>query len=578
MIKLFPQDATEEQLKTNGIAILDNAITENSVQEVKNGQFSFDFEYSSSGKYSNLIEGNMIVVATTPHGEQPFRIYDIIEHIGYLEVQCNHLFYDLADDFIEDTNLVNLTGTNVMGKLNSTMQYPSKFRFSSDIDKVANARIVRMNPVEMLLDTGKDNSFISRWGGELIRDGYDVKLLKDSGIDNGYKIKHGKNLTGYDYDIDYQQVVTRIMPYGFDGLMIPEKYVDSPIINDYSHIKIKKVEYKDVKAISENSTVDQDDALPLEDAYAELRRLAKKDFEVNNFDKPQINIKIKFKHLGDTKEYEQFKKLQHIGIWDKVHIQLPNVEVVSKILSYKFNAISKKYTEIVLGTETKKSIIQQGNDTSSKVDEVDNKVDDVSKNVEETKDKVSNDLKEIRSDLNDYDEHIKDLGGQINDTRDDMFNFINQPGDGVIKFSPDRDNPTDMTIESSSGSRFRLNSRGIMYDGTGKTAMDSQGRIYADQFVGQKIAGVYIEGGEIHGARLTGDSQISLTGGGGNIVSITNYGISTPALTVYQIDGVQAMNIVNSGYLMIAGVKLTGDGTGRLYMGGLRVLNESDLK
>lgn len=568
MIKLFPQDATEEQLKTNGVAILDNAITENSVQEVKNGLFTFDFEYLSSGKYSKLIEGNMIVVVPTPHGNQPFRIYDIIEHIGYLEVQCNHLFYDLADDFIEDTNLVNITGTGVMSKLNSTMQYPSKFRFSSDIDKVANARIVRMNPVEMLLDTGKDNSFISRWGGEIIRDGYDVKFLKDSGIDNGYKIKHGKNLTGYDYDIDYQQIVTRIMPYGFDGLMIPEKYVDSPNIDDYSHVKIKKVEYKDVKAISENSTVDQEGALPLEDAYAELRRLAKEDFEVNNFDKPQINIKIKFKHLGDTKEYEQFKKLQHIGIWDKVHVQLPNVEVVSKILSYKFDAISKKYTEVVLGTETKKSIIQQGNDTSSKVDEVGNKVDDVSKDVEETKTETAAEMNNIRSDLHDYKEHYDDIEKQVNEARDDIFNFIKQPSDAVIRFRPNRDEPTAMYIDSNAGSSFLLNGNGIYYQGSGKTAMDSRGNIYADNFVGQKISGIMMEGADIHGGSITGDVNISLSGSSGNVVSITSYGMSTPRATITQIDGLRGLSTKSDGYFWLGSLKLTDGGNGQLSVNG----------
>jgi len=48
-------------------------------------------------------------------------------------------------------------------------------------------------------------------------------------------------------------------------------------------------------------------------------------------------------------------------------------------------------------------------------------------------------------------------------------------------------------------------------------------------------------------------------------------------MTVNQIDGIRAMNI-ESGYLMINGAKLTGDSSGRLYMGGLRILNEIDLK
>ena len=48
----------------------------------------------------------------------------------------------------------------------------------------------------------------------------------------------------------------------FDGLFLPEKYVDSPLINKYPHPKIKVVEFKHIKAIGENA--DDEDAVPLE--------------------------------------------------------------------------------------------------------------------------------------------------------------------------------------------------------------------------------------------------------------------------------------------------------------------------
>jgi len=123
---------------------------------------------------------------------------------------------------------------------------------------------------------------------------------------------------------------------------------------------------------------------------------------------------------------------------------------------------------------------------------------------------------------------------------------------------------------------MRWNSKGIYYDGKGTEAIDNRGNVYADNFVGQSITGVHIRGGEISGVTISGDTDISL-GSGSTRTSITRYGISTPNMTVNQIDGIRAMNI-ESGYLMINGAKLTGDSSGRLYMGGLRILNESDLK
>ena len=43
----------------------------------------------------------------------------------------------------------------------------SIFYFYSDITNISTARIVRKNPVEAMLDTSQDNSFVNRWGGEL---------------------------------------------------------------------------------------------------------------------------------------------------------------------------------------------------------------------------------------------------------------------------------------------------------------------------------------------------------------------------------------------------------------------------
>lgn len=587
MIRLFPENATEEQFKTNGIAVLDNGIKSNSVEWTKNGMYSFDFDYFSSAKFSNLIKGDMIVVAPTPLGDQPFRIHKVTEQVGFTKVECYHIFYDLASNLIEDSNFVKSTGKALMARFNAAFQYSTKFRFDSDIDDVANCRMVRMNPVQALLDTSKSNTFINRWGGTIYRDGYDVKMLKAVGEDRGFRINHGKNLTGYDHQIDWEPMATRIMPIGFDGLMLPEKYVDSPLIDKYENVRIKTVDYQDVKAQDANSTLNQDGAVPKEQAYEQLRNLAKEEFEKNDADKPTINIKIQFKNLGDTREYIQFKKLVDIRPFDVVHVHLNDFDIKDSIVSYKFDALTQEYTEIELGTITRTGLSDKANNTEASINDVKDGMDNIQGDLDNTKNDLENsksELKDIRSDLHDYDAHIDDLTSQIDDNRDNIFNYINRPGNGVIKFSPDRDNPTDMTIESSAGSRFRLNSYGISYDGSGKTAMDSRGYIYADNFIGHSMSSVYMEGGELHGARITGDTSIDLAGDNGNVVSLSSYGVTSSRATLWQIDGVQKMNIVNGGYLMVGGANLWGDGTGKLFVGptgnasaSLRILNQSDL-
>lgn len=64
----------------------------------------------------------------------------------------------------------------------------------------------------------EENSFISRVGGQFERDNFRINWLKSMGEDRGVKIKYRKNLVGLRFKEDYTNIVTRIMPQGFDTL------------------------------------------------------------------------------------------------------------------------------------------------------------------------------------------------------------------------------------------------------------------------------------------------------------------------------------------------------------------------
>ncbi|PFR58504.1 endopeptidase, partial [Bacillus cereus] len=80
------------------------------------------------------------------------------------------------------------------------------------------------------------------------RDNFKVHMLQQRGKNRGVMIQHRKDLLGYEGVVDWQSPITRIMPMGFDGLLLPEKYVDSPNINKYVNPKIKVVEFSHIKA------------------------------------------------------------------------------------------------------------------------------------------------------------------------------------------------------------------------------------------------------------------------------------------------------------------------------------------
>ncbi|WP_176539462.1 phage tail spike protein, partial [Bacillus cereus] len=246
MITLYKPNETD--FTHNGIGILDNNIYEAEIEEILNGVYTLNFKYPLFSPHGLEIDGQCLIKAPTPDGDQLFRVANPHPSDGVLQVFCYHIFYDLVDNFIEDTNIVNKSGTGALEQIKNNLQYATRFEFFSDITKVNNARLVRKNPVEVLLDSGQDNSFLNRWGGELKRDNFNVRMLNARGLDRGVVIQHKKDLLGYEASVDWQSVITKIMPQGFDGLFLPEKYVTSTLINKYVNPKIRKIEFPDVKA------------------------------------------------------------------------------------------------------------------------------------------------------------------------------------------------------------------------------------------------------------------------------------------------------------------------------------------
>ncbi len=146
------------------------------------------------------------------------------------------------------------------------------------------------------MDNGQDNSFLNRWGGELLRDNFNVRMLARRGRDRGVVIQHKKDLLGYEADVDWQSVITKIMPQGANELLLPEKYVTSPLVDKYVNPKIRKIDFPEVKAKIGDAAND-DDALPLPDALNKLRALAVAMFNNQHVDQPLATYKIKFQGI-----------------------------------------------------------------------------------------------------------------------------------------------------------------------------------------------------------------------------------------------------------------------------------------
>lgn len=364
-------EKTESNFNHNGLAVLDDFVVSPVVSEQLNGLFSLEFDYPIHAKASDKLRPEMIVKCPVPElQDQLFRIVERDDSIGgLLHIVAHHIFYDLAKNLIEDTYIVNKNGSGALTQLLGATAIPHTFTGTSNISTVNNVRLVRLNPVEVLLDADLDNGFQARYGGEIVRDNFLISILAHRGSDNGLQIRDKKNLTGYESDLDYSSIVTRIMPEGYEGLFLPEKYVDSPLINYYVSPKIKVIKYDNVKVGDEEG-----EFATKELAYAELRRLAAQEFTVGHIDLPTATYDVEFAQLERTEEYKDFASLETIYLGDTVSVihAEDRFNVTARMVEYKYDPLLKAFISITLG-----SVMPKFTDVAKDIKKVDTKVEQV---------------------------------------------------------------------------------------------------------------------------------------------------------------------------------------------------------
>lgn len=334
-----------KNFNNNGLGILKDCISAK-VCEVLNGEFNINITYPVGGYlYPNLVEDNIIVTDVGYGKRQAFRIKNVSKRLDNIEVYATHIFYDLNDNLIEDIYPKGQTGETVINYILSHAQYEHNFIGYSNITKTSTARYIRKNLVESLI--GEDsNSFINRWGGEIIRDNYNITMVNKRGVANGMQIRYAKNLTGIEFQIDRTTVGTRIMPKAFDGLLLPEKYIDSPNIDLYPHPIIKIIEYSDLKLATESG----EGFASKTELYQAMRERVQEEFK-NEIDKPTITTTVNFVELANTKEYQEYKELEKLNIGDYSTVYVPhlNINVTQRVYKTIYDAILGKFVEFEMG-------------------------------------------------------------------------------------------------------------------------------------------------------------------------------------------------------------------------------------
>ena len=341
-------ESRETNFRHNGLGVLRPSSC--LIYEELNGEYSLTLKHPIDNYEKwKLLEQDRIVKANG----QLFRIYKLTHSVmdNEVEVFAMHIFYDLSKNFIKDINIVDKTGKQALNHILDNTLYENDFTCDSDITKINSARLVRKNVTSVLIGDD-ENSFLNYWGGELKRDNFNFQINTVIGKNKGMKISYGKNLTGLTATFDMSNIVTRIVPVAFDGITLPEVYVDSDYVNNYAQPIVREVEFSDVKFASSPNNTSEEGFATKEEVYAELRRLSKLMFTNDKVDVPEINFNVDFVELSKTEQYKKYSNLETVELGDvvNIHHKILGINIDARVISYEFNCLTNRYDSIELGS------------------------------------------------------------------------------------------------------------------------------------------------------------------------------------------------------------------------------------
>lgn len=466
MIKLF--EANETNFK--GCRWILSETIKCEITEDLEGHFEMDLEYPLFDKKrlsKNLINGNII---SCPVGderpEQLFRIRKVTKNTNSKRVnvygECI-AHADLDTNYtcgvhIENCNRkqaikklldsrVDKRRTYIVGNLDTNTNKNINLGIDETTGNIINyLDIADVSPLSGLLN--EQYSIQKAYGGEIIFNNFEINMVDERGSDHTFTIKSGKNLQELEQDISDMEddFATALIMESSDGLFLPNhEIIYSKDADKYERYYFKHIKCDDISLVN-----DSQEAINV--VYEQLRERADKLFS-DGIDKPKINNKINFIQLSNTEEYKDFKVLEKCELGNKVKVLYPkiDIELEQRVIKIKRNVLKNKIIEVELG-EKKKSIVDNINNTESKVDNVNDKVDNTKTDLKQTKvtmEKYNNSIVlKVENLSKDTMAKIivleKEIVAKVSE--DDMWSLIEMNPSKILFAVNDEKNETDVTI------------------------------------------------------------------------------------------------------------------------------------
>ena len=315
---------------TEGNTPLNEAYNDEIVQE-RNNTYQLTFRFPTSDPKWELLKEETFLTADDLHGEQDFYIFEVEKQQGYIQVYANQVISLLNNYIVSSIDVDRVSGTRVLSALAGSITRANPFSFFSDIDDRHTLNIKDKNAMEVL---AKDkHSILDQWGGDMVRNGYNLRLLKNGGSENESLFMYKKNLSSYQHKTSTKSLKTRITfktTVKGEGEKAPDVdyvvVIDSPLLGKYSQI------YEAVVEVNDQNVKDQ----------ASLIEYGKQYFRMSMCDMLEDNLEISVVGQSDVA----------VRMFDVVSIyhEWYGLDVRKKITKYTYSPMAKRLKSIGFGT------------------------------------------------------------------------------------------------------------------------------------------------------------------------------------------------------------------------------------
>ena len=313
------------------------------------------------GRWAYIAQ-NAVVKMPSFNGEQLWRIVSTEKTDSGVSAAMQPIFYDAANEvFLVDVRPTDKSGQEALDILMEDTKYSGE----SDIETPYTAYYEYKNLLEAL-NGDIDQSFVNRWGGEIVYDNFKVIINTEAGEDNGVEIRYGKNIpeNGFTVTEDMSEVVTRIYPKAYNGRTMSDGgYVDSEHISDYPTIRAVTMTFEKIKYIDDcsaetdddgNEVVSEDDDITIceteDELDAALLAACEAEFDAG-CDLPSVTIKADMVLLQDTEQYKDVEILETVSLGDTVNIINTHIgfETEARVIELEYDSMLQRITSVVLG-------------------------------------------------------------------------------------------------------------------------------------------------------------------------------------------------------------------------------------